>query len=214
MRIVKKHDVRLNEIIDASEELFFSKGYDNTTINDILDKVEIGKGTFYHYFKSKEEVLDAILMRYMKVKVEAIENVANTEGMNAAEKIATMLFAQQPKNQQEIDTINKMRVNGNALLHQKAIQITIALFTPIFAKVIEQGVDEKIFTNPYAKETTEILLMAQFIFNDGVFNWTFEERIRKGEAFIYAMEAILGVEKGTFSYITKMVEFPTGEEQS
>jgi AcrR family transcriptional regulator len=46
MRVSKKHDVRLNEILDAAEALFARKGYDQTTVNDILDRVEIGKGTF------------------------------------------------------------------------------------------------------------------------------------------------------------------------
>lgn len=59
MRIVKEHDERKNEIIDTAAELFLDKGYDQCSINDILNSIGIAKGTFYHYFKSKEDVLDA-----------------------------------------------------------------------------------------------------------------------------------------------------------
>ena len=61
MRISKEYDERKNEILDTAERLFHTKGYEKTTINDILKEVNIAKGTFYYYFKSKEEVMDALI---------------------------------------------------------------------------------------------------------------------------------------------------------
>ena len=61
MRIVKEHDERRNEIITTAEEFFLTKGFNKTTVNDILKRIGIAKGTFYHYFVSKEEVLDAVI---------------------------------------------------------------------------------------------------------------------------------------------------------
>ena len=75
MRISKKHDIRLNEILDISENLFATKGYEKTTVNDILDGVGIGKGTFYHYFKSKAEVMDAVIMRMANITKAASQQV-------------------------------------------------------------------------------------------------------------------------------------------
>ena len=54
MRIVKEHEERKNEILDTAEILFEEKGYDKCSVNDILNRIGIAKGTFYHYFKSKE----------------------------------------------------------------------------------------------------------------------------------------------------------------
>ena len=54
MRIVKEHDERRNEIITTAEEFFLTKGFNKTTVNDILKRIGIAKGTFYHYFVSKE----------------------------------------------------------------------------------------------------------------------------------------------------------------
>jgi AcrR family transcriptional regulator len=61
MRVIKEPEERRNEILDTAETLFFTKGYGKTTVNDILQAIGIAKGTFYYYFKSKEEVMDAVL---------------------------------------------------------------------------------------------------------------------------------------------------------
>ena len=63
MRIVKEATERKNEILDAAAVLFMKKGFDNTSTNDILEAVGIARGTLYHHFKSKEEVMDALIDR-------------------------------------------------------------------------------------------------------------------------------------------------------
>lgn len=69
MRIVKEYEERRKEILETAERLFLKKGYTKTTVNDILKEIGIAKGTFYHYFKSKEEVMDEIIMRIIKEDV-------------------------------------------------------------------------------------------------------------------------------------------------
>ncbi|MCL2318498.1 MAG: TetR/AcrR family transcriptional regulator, partial [Treponema sp.] len=73
MRIVKEPEIRKNEILDAAEKLFGHKGYGSATINDILGMVNIAKGTFYYYFKSKEDVLDALVERRIRIGLEKAE---------------------------------------------------------------------------------------------------------------------------------------------
>ena len=57
---LKKGDARRGELLAASEKLFYTKGYENTSVQDILDALELSKGGFYHYFVSKEAVLQEI----------------------------------------------------------------------------------------------------------------------------------------------------------
>jgi len=66
IKIIMEHDERIKDIIKKAEKLFAKKGYDNTSVADIIEKVGIAKGTFYHYFKSKDELLDTIVGRMMK----------------------------------------------------------------------------------------------------------------------------------------------------
>lgn len=62
MKTVKDAELRRQEILMTARELFIKKGYDKTSVNDILKVVDIAKGTFYYYFSSKEEVLEAIII--------------------------------------------------------------------------------------------------------------------------------------------------------
>lgn len=62
-RITKDPQVRMAEILDTAEEFFYAKGYHETQISDIVKKIGVAQGTFYYYFKSKEEILEALINR-------------------------------------------------------------------------------------------------------------------------------------------------------
>lgn len=70
MRVVKEAAIRKNEILDAAEHLFVTKGFDKTSTNDILSEVGIARGTLYYHFKSKEEILDALIMRFTQERLK------------------------------------------------------------------------------------------------------------------------------------------------
>lgn len=214
MRIIKEPEERKNEILDTAERLFETAGYEKTTVNNILNAIGIAKGTFYYYFKSKEEVLDAIVMRHIQRKARIAEDIAAQEGLNAAQKLSSILFAQKPGTKAETGIIARIHKNENALLHQKAMQKTICHLAPVFAKVLEQGIGEKLFSMHFPKETAEILLMSQYLFDDGIFQWTPEELSQKILAFIHAMELLLGADKGTFNFITELIgdSFAKGDD--
>ena len=60
-RTVKKASERRGEIINAARELFQTKEYEKVTMQELMDKLNIAKGTIYHYFSSKEELLEAVV---------------------------------------------------------------------------------------------------------------------------------------------------------
>ena len=63
----REKEQRRNNIIDAAESVFFSKGIENATMDEIAEEAELSKGTLYLYFKSKEELLFAIDLRAMQI---------------------------------------------------------------------------------------------------------------------------------------------------
>ncbi|MBR0307589.1 MAG: TetR/AcrR family transcriptional regulator [Mogibacterium sp.] len=77
-------DIR-EKIIDASWELFHEKGFGETTINDIIHKADISKGTFYYYFRSKDNLLDT-LSEILDREYERLEK-EEPEGMSAFDKL-------------------------------------------------------------------------------------------------------------------------------
>ena len=77
MRVVKEAAERRNEILDTAEKLFITKGYDKTSTNDILDRVGIARGTLYYHFKSKEEILNAMIERINGALITKAKTIAS-----------------------------------------------------------------------------------------------------------------------------------------
>ncbi|WP_232696474.1 TetR/AcrR family transcriptional regulator [Brevibacillus daliensis] len=207
MRISKEPEERRNEILDTAEMLFFTKGYSKTTVNDMLQAIGIAKGTFYYYFKSKEEVMDAVVMRFIDAGVAAAKKIAVSKELTVHEKLFQMIMAQKPDTDRKGQLIEQFHQPDNAEIHQKSLAQTILKLTPVLTEVIEQGIEEKLFQTPYPKESMEFLLIAsQFLFDEGIFEWQPEEITQKIQAFIYNMEIMLGAEKGSFTYVAKLFE--------
>lgn len=69
----KPAEVRLDELMDAAQKLFIEKGFEATTISDIVRDANVAKGTFYHYFPSKNEMLSALRIRFTNHFIEKIQ---------------------------------------------------------------------------------------------------------------------------------------------
>ncbi|GLC87687.1 TetR/AcrR family transcriptional regulator [Lysinibacillus piscis] len=207
MRTVKEHEERRNEILDTAERLFLTKGYTKATINDILQEIGIAKGTFYHYFKSKEEVMDAIIMRIVQQDVAIAQNIAANPDIPAIEKIQQILMAQAPKaGERKEQWIEQFHQPNNAEMHQKGLVQAIIHLTPILTEVIQQGIEEGIFETAYPQETVEFLIASsQIIFDEGLFQWQPQETLQKAQAFISMMEKVLGAKKDSFAYLLQLL---------
>lgn len=77
-RRVKPAEVRLDELMSAAEQLFLAQGVDSTTINEIVELAQVAKGTFYHYFASKNELLAAMGERYTTQFLKRLEEKIDT----------------------------------------------------------------------------------------------------------------------------------------
>lgn len=204
MRVVKKPDERRNEILDAAEKLFAGKGYMKTTINDILQEVGIAKGTFYYYFKSKEEVMDAVAMRYIDMGTEAVKIVVEDKKLTALEKFRILLTKDVTKSENKDEILEEFHQVGDAQMHQKSLLMTIERLVPLITEIVIQGIEEKSFNTLYPKEVVEVIMIyLNTIFDEGLFQWTQEEKIQKAKALAYVMEKTLGAEKGSFDYMTE-----------
>jgi len=202
MRTSKPYNERLNEILDVSEKLFTSKGYEKTTVNDILNGVGIGKGTFYHYFKSKEEVINAVITRMASIAKTACQEIADMPELSAHEKFIKV-FTDQPGSNDEI--IEQLHHDDNSALHIKSLTETILAISPAMAQIIKQGVDEGVYHTRYPKESFEFIYAgAQFMLDPAIFQWSMDELLRKVKAFVHIIETVLGAEKGSFEFIYKL----------
>jgi len=201
MRILKDPEERKAEILNTAEKLFTTKGYNQTTILDILNEIGIAKGTFYYYFKSKEEVMDAIIMRIVSADAAAAKKIADDPNLSALQKLFQILLTQKPQSGSGKEKmLEQFHRPNNAEMHQKSLVQSILHITPVLTQVIEQGIHENIMATDYPQETVEFLLASvQVILDEGLFHWRPEEAMRKVQAFIYIMEITLGAEKECLS---------------
>ena len=144
MRVVKEHDERKQEIIDTAEMLFTEKGYDQCSVNDILNAIGIAKGTFYHYFKSKEEVLDAVIARTTDQIMERVLSVAGEKNLTPEEKLLQVFLAMKADQKTEQALLEEMHKTENALMHQKMREKLLTGVNPLIASLIREGIEQGI----------------------------------------------------------------------
>lgn len=199
MRIVKEHEERRNEILDTAEILFSERGYANCSVNEILNRIGIAKGTFYYYFKSKEELLDAIIKRGADVMISRADSVAKDTKMSPEDKILNIFLSLRASDQKQEKLIEEFHKSENALMHQKSLCVIINDVTPILVDVIQEGIEKGIFACEYPEQYMQIFLSsASLLLDEGIFQLEKDKQQEVFVALISMMEQMLGVKKGSF----------------
>jgi len=212
MRVSKKHDVRLNEILDAAEMLFSQIGYEKTTINNILEKVGIGKGTFYHYFQSKEELCDAVITRVVGYIATVSDAARSRPAENAHDKMLATLHALRIRNSPHAALIDAMGNPYNAFLHQKFVAKVVGQIAPMLADIAKEGISEGFYQSAFPLETFEILISATHtVYNWNIMGKTYGELALRVTAIFHMMELSLSAPKGSFNILLE--ELPAKEEK-
>ncbi|GAA3410721.1 TetR/AcrR family transcriptional regulator [Paenibacillus hodogayensis] len=169
-RVNKKPEIRRNEIIETSLELFREQGYDQTAVSDIVKKLGIAQGTFFYHFKTKNDIMIAIVGRLVDEKINKIKALAETEGMSADAKLYTILWEQSYDDESKIGEV--LHHEYNASIHQKFLVQIVQESAPYVIQILEQGMSEGIFQIQDLQETAEFILVGiNFMFDRGIFLW-------------------------------------------
>lgn len=203
MRIVKEAEDRRNEILDVANALFAQKGFDGTSITNILDHIGIARGTLYYHFKSKEDIMDALITRSITQIMNRAQEIASDKCIPVLERIIRVAMALNISNEEEgkamIEQIHKPQ---NALMHQKMQKGILSGITPIMADMVKEGIEEQIIDTPFPYESMEmIMLYAISVLDDENANATQEETGRRIQAFVFNMERLLGAKQDSFMEI-------------
>ncbi|MDF2841403.1 MAG: TetR family transcriptional regulator [Clostridia bacterium] len=159
MRTVKDPLERKRDLMDMASMLFLSRGYEETSVNMIVEQLGVAKGTFYHYFKSKEEILEAVLESYLDQYAEGIKAFLEESSINGYEKLMFVLKNILSNNQGPEHLTKHVEDNKNARLHQMLDEKFYEKFYPIIVEILRQGIGEKIFHLQYPEEITQVLLL-------------------------------------------------------
>ena len=202
MRIVKEAGERKNEILDAAEELFAAKGYEKTSTGDILDRVGIARGTLYYHFKSKEDILDALIDRINGNLIEGAKEAAEDQSLPVVDRIIRTIMClkvDSGKNSIGHEVLQQVHKPQNALMHQKMQQSLLDGIVPLLAGLVEEGNARGVFHAGFPLETTEMLVLYSVTAFDDRFQQTPEQLANRVKAFIHNTEILLGAEAGSMT---------------
>ncbi len=159
-RITKDPAERKNELIDVAERLFLERGYENTTVSDIVKEVGVAQGTFYYYFASKHDILDAVIEREIDEPEKEIMRVARQADRNAASRLRDMAGIILRFQTAKRGLIEHVHEESNAVMHEKMERRIIARLAPTMTEVIEEGIGDGLLSIDYPEETAEFLIAA------------------------------------------------------
>ncbi len=203
MRVVKEAIERRNEILDAAEELFVTKGYDKTSTNDILDRVGIARGTLYYHFKSKEEILNAMIERINDSLIAKAKMIAADTSVPVIDRLVMTIASLNVETDIGHEIIGEVHKPQNALMHQKMQENLTSKMVPILLELAEEGVRQGLFSMKYPAETIEMLFLYSSIAFDDYHEKDSSSMEKKITAFLYNTEKLLGAREGSLQKVMR-----------
>lgn len=195
-----KKEIRKKELIQIAYNLFVTKGYENTSVDEIIAKAKIAKGTYYYHFESKEQMLEEVINMMIDEGVERAKQVVNSN-LKLEEKLVYTILALQvkPEEQSMQETIH---TKENIVLHKKINDKIIDVAVPLLSSIVKEAIKEGLFTrDDHIEERVRMTL----ILSNEMFDHS-EITNAKISVFIDTLESIYGAKKGTLSFIQKLIK--------
>jgi AcrR family transcriptional regulator len=156
------HASRRDEFVDAGQQLIASKGFEQFSIEDVLAAVGASKGAFYHYFDSKQALLEAVVDRMVETAVGVVGRVVEQPGLSALEKLhsffSTIARFKEERKGFLVALMGVWFSDDNAIVRQKLRREQVRLITPHIAAIIRQGIAEGTFTLADPEEMARVVL--------------------------------------------------------
>jgi len=170
VRTPRDPKIRINEILDVAEPLFSANGYRKTTISDIAQKMGVAQGMLYYYFKSKDEIFEALLNRQLPSFLAEIEKVSYSNTVFPSRKIElvihTILQAVQYKG---IDVLlNFLRDAKHLHIHEKLSRQAMLMLKPCLIKIIEEGTQTNCFHVTHPQTAVNFILSIMVCLTDAL----------------------------------------------
>ena len=197
MRVVKEAAERRNEILDVAEELFVTKGYDKTSTNDILERIGIARGTLYYHFKSKEDILNAMIERINEALIAKVRVIASDTKIPVIDRIVMTIAGLNVESDIGKEIIDQVHKPQNALMHQKMQKNLVEGVAPILTGLLEEGNAQGVFHVKYPAQTVEMFIIYSVTVFDDDYDVQGEGAENRIKAFLYNMEQLLGAEEGS-----------------
>src|SRR5205809_190919 len=140
------HAVRRDAFVDAAQRLIQVKGYEQMSIQDVLDELDASRGAFYHYFGSKADLLEAVVGRLTEAATEALQPMVDDPDLSAVEKLNGLFSGIARWKGERTDLVRAVLAtwlaDDNAIVREKLRQGTVLRLTPVLGRIVAQGRSE------------------------------------------------------------------------
>jgi AcrR family transcriptional regulator len=211
---VLSHKVRRDAFLDVAQRLIQTKGYEQMSIQDVLDELETSRGALYHYFDSKQALLDGVVDRFAERGMAAVAPILADTHLPALRKLERVLggiasFKAEQK-QLVLAIMEVWNSDGNALVRERVRRLSARWLGPVLSAIIRQGIDEGVVTSRSPDETARVLvylmqgyqeLAGELFLARQAGNISFEEVLRTYAAYTESFERILGIPHGSVTLV-------------
>ena len=153
---------RREAFLDTAQRLIEAKGYDQMTIQDVLNDLKTSKGAFYHYFDSKQALLEGLAIRLATAAETGLARYVDDRELSAIDKLRQFFSeGMRWKTEQKQLMLAMLPVwvsDKNAIVREKTHAHVVDRIAPLLSKIIRQGVDEGMFTTRYPDQTARMVM--------------------------------------------------------
>jgi len=208
------HKTRRDAFVDAAQALILTRGYDRFSVQDILDAAGASKGAFYHYFESKETLLDAVVDRMADQAMTRVQPLLDDPNLTAPQKLQAVFGGIAAFKAERKDLIvGFMRVwssDENAVVRERLRRLVARRQLHLLERIVQQGIAERSFASRFPEHLARVLVgfmagMGELAMElwvgrqDGTI--TFEEVKRTFDAYLEAFERIVGAGPGSLQFL-------------
>ncbi len=180
-------EVTVEKILEVSQRLFLTKGYDNTTIQDIVDELGgLTKGAIYHHFKSKEEIMNALTNKMFHEK-NPFETVKNQKNLNGLQKMKMAMSLNNSDKEKGNLSLQAMPILKNPRILAGIIESNRQMLSPFWLELLTEGNNDGSIHTDYAKELSELIPLFDLWLTPSIYPATSEEMYHK---FIFIKELL------------------------
>lgn len=207
---MRKGDRRRLTILETAEKLFYAKGYEQTSVQDILDELKLSKGGFYHHFESKLALLEEIVDQKCEASYMAAEEAVKACEGNAVDKLNAMFDKNGLWQNDSMDYIGLLirasYQSGSVLLREKVKQISYERSLPLFNEIVREGIEQGLFYTQHPDEIGGLILLLGSNLTDEIAEFLAHPQddaedlpkiLSKLEVYRYAIETLLNAPYGS-----------------
>jgi len=175
----KYPEITVEKILEVSQRLFLTKGYDNTTIQDIVDELGgLTRGAIYHHFKSKEEIMDALTNKMFREK-NPFDTVKNQKDLNGLQKMKMAMSLNQSDKERVNLSLQAMPILKNPRILAGIIESNRQVLSPFWLELLTEGIKDGSIHTDYARELSELIPLFDLWLTPSIYPATSEEIFHK-----------------------------------